>query len=188
MTGRERVLAAAYACVARYGMAKTTMDDVAREASLSRATVYRWFPAGKDQLLREVVAWEAARFFGRLTRAVADRTDFADLLVESLVFAHRAVREHEVLQKILQTEPERLLPLLTVESDRLTRLVEQFLVLALQRADPPLPAPGAAAADSAADYMARMLVSLIGGPGGWDLADRDEVRRLVDTQLLPCLR
>lgn len=186
---RERVLAAAYACVARYGMAKTTMEDVAREASLSRATVYRHFPAGKDQLLREVVAWEAARFFDRLTRAVADRTDFGDLLVEALVFAHRAVTDHEVLRKITQTEPERLLPLVTVESDRLVRLVRQFLVLALQRSEPPLPAPGAAAdAGTAADYVARMLVSHIGGAGGWDLADRAQVRRLVETELLPCLR
>src|ERR1700720_3321672 len=88
---RERIFEAAYACVARYGMGKTTVEDAAREARLSRATVYRYFPGGKDQLLRETVAWEAGRFFERLAGAVADAPDFPSLLEEALIFAHRAV-------------------------------------------------------------------------------------------------
>ena len=34
------------------------------------------------------------------------------------MFAHRAIVEHEVLQRVMQTEPEKLLPALTVESNR----------------------------------------------------------------------
>src|SRR3954471_14382319 len=56
-TGRDRILEATCACVARYGLAKTTVEDAAREAGLSRATVYRYFPGGKDQLIAEVIAW-----------------------------------------------------------------------------------------------------------------------------------
>lgn len=177
---RERLLEAAYACVARYGLAKTTMEDVARESRMSRASVYRYFPSGKDQLVREVVAWETARFFDRLTRAVAHHVDLAELLEETLMFAHRAVEEHAVLQKILETEPERLLPVLTTESSRLLALVKQFLVLAMTRA----PIRSDVDADAAADYVARMVLSYIGGQGSWDLSDRAAVRELVRTQLL----
>jgi AcrR family transcriptional regulator len=176
---RERILEAAYACVARYGLAKTTMEDVGREAGLSRATVYRYFPQGKDQLVRDVVAWESGRFFERLTRAVAHHVDLADVLEEALLFAHRAVEDHVVLQKILETEPERLLPLLTTESSRLIALVKQFLVLAMQRT----PLEPDVDADAAADYLARMVLSHISGQGGWDLTDRVETRRLVDSLL-----
>lgn len=176
---KERLLEAAYACVARYGLAKTTMEDVAREARRSRATVYRYFPQGKDQLVREVVAWEAGRFFERLTRAVAPYVELPDVVEEALVFAHQAVEDHVVLQKILETEPERLLPLLTTESGRLIALVKQFLVLAMQRT--PL-APGVDA-DAAAEHLARMVLSLISAQGGWDLTDRSEVRRLVRSLL-----
>jgi AcrR family transcriptional regulator len=179
---KERLYEAAYACVGRYGLAKTTMEDVAREAGLSRATVYRYFPQGKDQLVREVVAWEANRFFMRLTQAVAHHVDLADLLEATLLFAHRAVEEHEVLQKILETEPERLLPVLTTESGRLVALVKQFLVLAMQRSASQL--RDDLDTDAAAEYLARMVLSLIGGQGGWDLTDPPAVRRLVDTQLL----
>jgi AcrR family transcriptional regulator len=180
---RQSLLEATLACVARYGLAKTTMEDVGREAGLSRATVYRYFPGGKDQLLAEVVAWQVGAFYGDLTRAVAGQRDFADVLVETLVFAHRAIEEHALLQKILDTEPERLLPMLTTESNRLLALVKQFLVLAMQRA----PLRAGLDGDAAADYLARMLLSHIGAQGRWDLTDRAEVRKLVETQLLPGL-
>ena len=65
------------------------------------ATVYRYFPGGRDQLIGDVVTWEVGRFFARLpTRSPAPPTS-RTLLEEALVFAHRAVEEHEVLQKVL---------------------------------------------------------------------------------------
>src|SRR3954471_22190466 len=179
-TGRDRILEATCACVARYGLAKTTVEDTAREAGLSRATVYRYFPGGKDQLVREVIAWETGRFFGRLAEAVAGAPDFAHLLEEALLFAHRAVEEHDVLQKILVTEPERLLPQLTVESERVLAFIAAFLVPYLEREDL---RPGVTV-EWAANYVARMLLSFIGQQGAWDLTDREQVARLVRTELL----
>jgi AcrR family transcriptional regulator len=151
---------------------------------LSRATLYRYFPGGKDQLVAEVVAWEAGRFFERLTRAVARQTELADVLAEALLFAHRAVEEHEVLQKILETEPERLLPLLTTESGRILAVVKQFLVLAMQRST----LEAGVDVEASADHLARMLLSFISGQGGTDLTDRAEVRRLVDRLLSGVVR
>jgi len=180
LTVRERILEAAYACVARYGLAKTTVEDVAKAARLSRATVYRYFPGGRDQLMREVIAWETGRFFGRLAQAVAGAPDFATLLEEALVFAHRAVEEHEVLQKVLQTEPERLLPQLTVESERTLTIIRNFLLPYLEREEL---RPGVDAGQ-AADYLARLLLSFIANQGRWNLTDRDQVARLVRTELL----
>ena len=58
---RERLLQATYDCVARWGLAKTTVEDAAREAGVSRATVYRYFPGGRDELLSAVVGWEFSR-------------------------------------------------------------------------------------------------------------------------------
>ena len=178
---RTRILEATFACIARYGLAKTTMEDAAREAGLSRATVYRHFPGGRDELVREVIAWEVGRFFLHLAEAVHGIRDFADLLEEALMFAHGALEEHEVLQKVLQTEPERLLPTLTVESERIRVLVTAFLAPYLA-AEPRLRADLKPA--EAADYVARMLLSWIGAPGGWDLTDRGQVQTLVRTEFL----
>ena len=180
LTVRERILEAGYTCVARYGLAKTTVEDVARASGLSRATLYRYFPGGRDQLLRDVIAWETGRFFGRLAEAVAGAPDFPSLLEEALLFAHRAVEEHEVLQKILETEPERLLPQLTVESERILVFIRGFFLPYLERERL---RPGVDPAE-AADYVSRMLLSFTASPGRWDLTDRAQVAQLVRTELV----
>ncbi|HEX4775315.1 MAG TPA: helix-turn-helix domain-containing protein, partial [Acidimicrobiia bacterium] len=55
----RRAIDAVMRCIARYGVSKTTLDDVAREAGCARATLYRYFP-NKSQLLRVAVAAEVA--------------------------------------------------------------------------------------------------------------------------------
>lgn len=181
---RERVLEAAYACVARFGMGKTTIDDVAKESGVSRASIYRLFPGGKDQLLRETVGWEMNRFFVQLAEHVYDAPDFATLLERGLVFAHRSLMEHEVLQKVLVTEPERFLPLLTVEQHRVLRFITAFLLPYLERErEAGRLRPGVDPAQ-ASEYVARMVLSLIASPARWDMDDQAAVHTLVREELL----
>src|SRR3954447_9503954 len=111
LTLRDRLLAATYRCVERFGLAKTTIEDVVKESGLSRATIYRQFPGGRDELLLETVGWELANYFNQLADQVRDAPNLAELLQRGLYFAHRSVAEHTVLRKIMDTEPERLMPL-----------------------------------------------------------------------------
>jgi len=180
---RQRILEATYACVARWGLSKTTVEDAAREAGLSRATVYRYFPGGRDELVDAVVSWQYQRFFGRLYEEVHGAGSLEEVLERGLVFARRQVLEHEVLQKVLQTEPDVLLPKLTVESNRTVGLISGFLVPYLHEHGLP---PGLEVHE-AADFLARMILSYISAPGRWDLSDPDEVRTLVRVELLPCV-
>jgi len=181
---RERVLAATYACVARFGMGKTTVEDVVKESGVSRASIYRLFPGGKDQLLRETVGWEMNHFFARLAEAVYDAPDFASLLEEGLVFAHRSIQEHEVLRKVLETEPERLLPLITVEQHRVLDFITAFLLPYLEREQRAGRVRPGVDLDAATEYVARLVLSLIGSPGRWDMDDPEQVRVLVREELL----
>ena len=80
-----------------------------------------------------------------------------------------------------QTEPEVLLPKLTVEANRTVGLISGFLVPYLQ--DHAL--PEGLAVHEAADFLARMILSYISAPGRWDLTDADQVGALVRTELLP---
>jgi AcrR family transcriptional regulator len=177
---RERILDATVACFGRYGIGKTTVEDAAREAGVSRATMYRYFPGGRDELVSETMALEVQRFFVRLAEAVQNVGDFATRLERGLMFAHRAVEDHVLLQKVLETEPERLLPHLTRSAPMVLAVLRDYLRDLL--ADEPL-RPGMTP-DLAADWLARMTLSFIIAPGGWDLTDRTAVRRLVHGQLL----
>jgi len=181
---RSRVCAGAYECIARFGLAKTTIDDVARASGVSRATIYRLFPGGREQLLRETVGWEMNRFFASLAEAIADAADLETRLELGLAFAHRAVVEHEVLQKILATEPEALLPLMTIEQHRVLGYIADYLRPLLQAELEAGRLRHDVDVDLAADYVARMVLSLIGSPGRWDLDDPAAVQQVVRDELL----
>jgi AcrR family transcriptional regulator len=180
----DRLLAATYRCVERFGLGKTTIDDIAKESGVSRATIYRQFAGGRDELLLETVGWELSNYFNRLADQVRDAPSLAELLRRGLAYAHRSVAEHAVLRKVMETEPERLLPLLTTESAKTLPVIADFLLPYLRReAEAGRLRPGVDI-DRAAEYLARSILSLIGAPGRWDLDDPDQVSDLVEVELL----
>jgi len=180
----DRLLAATYRCVEHFGMGKTTIEDIVKESGVSRATIYRQFAGGRDELLRETVAWELTNYFNRLADQVREAPSLDELLRRGLAFAHRSVAEHAVLRKVMDTEPERLLPLLTTESAKTLPFIADFLLPYLRReADAGRLRPGVDI-DRAAEYLARAILSLIGAPGRWDLDDPDQVSDLVGVELL----
>jgi AcrR family transcriptional regulator len=177
---RQRIVEAAYACVARKGIAKTTIEDAARQAEVSRATVYRAFPGGRQELINAVVAWATTDFFVRLYEQVQDAGSLEEVMERGIMFAHRSIVEHDVLQRVMQTEPEKLLPALTFESIRIRDGIAEFLVPYLEQRGV---APGVVL-DEAADFLARMVLSHMSAPGRWDLEDPAQVAQLVRDELL----
>jgi len=178
---RQRTVEAAYACIARRGVAKTTIEDVAREAGMSRATVYRAFPGGRDELVNATVAWATLDFFGRLYERIQGADSLEEVMERGIMFAYRSILEHEVLQRVMQTEPDKLLPILTVESNRIREGIAGVLAPFVTGRGL---APGVDLAE-AADFLARMVLSYISAPGRWDLEDPEQVARLVRSELLP---
>src|SRR5260370_20278481 len=75
-----RAVAALLSCVARQGLRKTTLEDVAREAGCGRATLYRYF-ASKQALLSAAGQAEATRIVDALRHAA----DTADTLEDAVV-------------------------------------------------------------------------------------------------------
>ena len=177
---RRRILQAAYDCVARRGLRGLTMDDTAHEAALSRATVYRYFPGGREQLVDEVITWEVGRFFARIRRALDGAPDFATRLERGIATAYGALEDHDVLQHVLQTEADRLLPSLATAMPIVHAVMRDELAEQLRGER----LCDGVDADQAADYLARVSLSLIGSPGAWDLTDAAAVRTLVREQLL----
>jgi AcrR family transcriptional regulator len=181
---RVLVLGGAYECIARRGMAKTTVDDIAAASGVSRATIYRLFPGGKDEVLRDTVGWEMDRFFLRLGEELGDAADFPEFLERALPLARRELLEHAVLQKVLETEPDRLNALITVQQHRVIgAIAAYFLPLLLRDREAGIVRPGVDL-EQTAEYVARLSLSLIASPGRHDLADPAEVRRLVRGDLL----
>ena len=178
-----RVLDAAIICIARWGVAKTTLDDVAREAGCSRASVYRAFPGGKDALVQRLVQRELTGFFDRIESRLAAAGSLEDLAVGGIVEAGTSVLDHVALQYLLQYEPEAVLPhvsfhrfdeVLAVATDLASPHLERWL-------DPHQ-------ARRAAEWVTRVVVSHVMCPSpGVDLRDEGSVRQLVRQFILPGL-
>ena len=87
---RERLLDAAEDCYRRFGIGKTVVEDVGKAASLSRATVYRYFE-NRDELLLGVVAREAYRLAAEAQQYLRRFDNVGSWIVEGLLFCLREI-------------------------------------------------------------------------------------------------
>lgn len=84
-TVRASIVQSAIACFDAYGISKTTMDDIASRAGVSRPTLYRFF-ADRDALILAVIVSRSQSLLAS-ARARFDRyADFSELLVEGLLW------------------------------------------------------------------------------------------------------
>lgn len=96
---RERLLDAAEACLARFGIAKTTAEDVARAAGLSRATIYRQF-GSRDGLIAAVTTREAERCAAAAIEHLRRFDDIGDWIVEGILFCLRDIPARPLLVQL----------------------------------------------------------------------------------------
>jgi AcrR family transcriptional regulator len=179
----RRLLAAARACIARWGVRKTSLDDIAREAGVGRATVYRAFPGGKDRLVESLLCHEAGRVFERCHAALAGAATLEDTVVAGLTEVLAFVTDDEVLRSVLVHEPEMVVPHFAFHQlDRYLALATELCRPHLSRFLPP------DAIRPGAELLARVALTFGFRPPTWfDNHDPDAVRRLVRTYLVPAI-
>jgi len=177
---RARAVEATLACVARHGLSKTTIDDVAREAGCARATLYRHV-GGKRQLVLLTVAAEGERIAGQLRAAAAAADTFEDAAAAVMSAAGRELAGHAAIQFLLGFEPELALPHVTFEGgDRLLASAGAALAPCFDRFLPPDDAT------RAAEWVTRVTLAYAYKPDApVDVADHAAVRRLVHQFIVP---
>jgi AcrR family transcriptional regulator len=110
----DAYLDAARDCILDVGWRRTTLTEVARRAGVSRMTIYRtWSDMPRllgDLMTREWGAVVAAAANGHGTRP--DRAGSVERIVGTAVRAVRALRENELFVRIVEVDPELLLPYL----------------------------------------------------------------------------
>ena len=102
------ILDAGRASVLDFGVRRTTLTDVARRAGVSRMTVYRRYP-DVDSVLRDLMTRELVALMEDVAGGV-DAPDGRGLVVARLIAVVRALREQPLLRKVIDAEPELLLP------------------------------------------------------------------------------
>lgn len=166
----DRVLDAAERIFEQYGARRANIDDIAREAGVSRSTLYRRHP-NKEELLAAVVARATEAFFEELDELAADLPP-QEAVVECFVRGLAIMRDIPVLGRLAQTEPEVVtaMPgqrhLLLDQSDRVART--------LRRAGARMPDEEL---HLVAELMLRLASTYLMNPQGrLDLTDEQAVR------------
>lgn len=155
----ERILQAAFDRISDVGLSRTTVEDVARSAGLSRQTIYRYFPS-KDHLILALVLREEEKFLDGIRAAFAASAGLERALRESILFCLGFAREHPLLDRLLASDPEILLPYLTTRGRPIIArareaLVEQIGTKAWVRAD---------VVEEAVDAAVRVVISYVLAP------------------------
>ncbi|MFN7150259.1 MAG: TetR/AcrR family transcriptional regulator [Microthrixaceae bacterium] len=153
----QRLLTAALEAATIHGIAKLSMGDVARRAGLSRQTLYRYFPS-KDALVAAVVSAETAALIEQVVTAAVQVEDPRASLEAALFTTLRVVRDHPLLDRLLRTEPEALLPLLTAEGSPAMTQVRTIVEALVAERRPPV-ADDPVALRRFADVLTRLLIS-----------------------------
>lgn len=128
---------------------------------MSRATLYRAFPGGRDELLAETLASEVRRYFDGLAARMAEAVDLEDLLSVALSAAAEQLARHDALRFLLEHEPEVILPHVTFDGlGGVLAATGEFLGPYLQ------PLLGETEALRVAEWLTRLVISYVACPSG----------------------
>ncbi len=184
----ERILAAAEVCFARYGFQKTSMEDIAREAGLSRRSVYRHFP-DKAALFREVITARTRIYLDEIVRRTDEVSGLSAQIEEVARLTNRLVREDPISVAMHLADPDSLARTVTTEARELLGMAMDAIVPLIEaarergevRADLDVP--------RSAEWITRMVFSLSATPSvTFDIDDPEQSAVFIREFLLPGLR
>ena len=175
------IFSAVDSCVTQWGWDKVTMDDICVTAGVSRATVYRLFPGGRDVLFEAVRLGKLEDFFTAMRANVEGSESLEELLVRCIVVASSELQHDEHLAMMLASVPGETLGDLTVSGvGRIVRVATAFIT---PLTDEFIPADEAA---HIVEVMCRLVISYYLSPSPpLDFANDDATRTFVRTFLLP---
>ena len=185
----ERILNAAVTQAEEFGVRRFTIGDVSQRVGLSRVTVYKYFP-GKDRLIEAVLLREMRRFLRDVDEAVAPCETLEERLVEGFVFALGWLRKHRLLNRLLRSEPELIVPHLTVRAGPVLTAGREFIASFARReaGEGRLPLSDAEI-DAVSELLARGVLSFVLTPDSvLGMRNQAETRAFAEHYLAPTLQ
>lgn len=104
----DKIIDATVKCFRRFGINKTSMDDIAKAAKLSRPTIYRYFPS-RHHLAVEVLVREVRDHTRLVVPILKEHRYPPKALVEGILFDLATAREHPYTGILVSDEGAELL-------------------------------------------------------------------------------
>lgn len=184
---RERLLDAAYELFCRLGIQRTSMEEVARGAGLSRITVYRKFDT-KDALVEQLIIREFRRYLAQFLDDIKKADTVADRVVVGFVGSLRAIGGNPLIGGLLETELTLVVGSIIKKDSGMLSTVQQFVAGQLRREQQAGNISGEVDADLVAEMMVRISASFLTVPSRIvDITDDDQLAAVARKFLVPML-
>lgn len=184
-SGREAILDAAESCLHRFGPAKTTVEDVAQAAGVSRATLYRQF-GNRDALLLAVAAREADRVATDAELFLRRFDDVGSWLVEGMLFCIREIPNRPLLSQFLDPQELGAASRMVLTSERMLAIGSEILRPMFEPAHAAGLLREGVELDALIEWILRILMSYLAVPGP-ESRSEEELRTQLRTLLLPAV-
>ena len=181
----DPILDGALSAFLDFGVRRTSMSEIARRAGVSPATLYRRH-SQKADVVAAVGLREAQRILAHLDEVVDTSTSPLEQLTQIHLSVTEQVRGNDLLQRVLATEPETVLPKITIDADPILEIGRSYLSAFLTR----LQAEGHVPpydVRPVADCLARLAQSEVLTPSKEPLTT-DRARAFVRDHLAPFIR
>jgi AcrR family transcriptional regulator len=151
-----RILDGAMRAVARHGLGGLAMRDVAEHAGVARGTVYRHFP-DREALLAEMAQREARRFMGEW-RETLEKAPTADRIRVAFEYPARFAREHPLLERLVESDPDYVLRAIRENYDAIKIVVAQLLGPVIEETE--FARRGIVSLEQLVDWTCRVMISV----------------------------
>jgi AcrR family transcriptional regulator len=183
-----RILDAAYELFRQISIQRTTMEDVARRAGVSRITVYRRF-ATKSALADHVIRREIRRYFDQFLLDIEHAKTTADRVVLGFVSSLRALRRNPLIGGLMAADPNALVPSTIGDGGRTLATVRAFVAGQLRREQVAGNVSQDVNVDIVAELMVRVCSSFLVIPSQIiDLDDDEQLAEVARQFLVPMLQ
>ncbi|GIE97690.1 TetR/AcrR family transcriptional regulator [Paractinoplanes rishiriensis] len=182
-----RLLDAAFDQFCRMGIRRSTMEDVARRAGVSRITAYRRF-TNKDALVAQVVRREFRRYFDQFLIDISEARTAADRVVAGFVSSLQVIRRNPLIGGLMAVEPDVLLPSMIGDGGQTLSTVQRFVAGQLRREQATGHISAEVDVEVVAELMTRLCASFLVIPSHViDLDDDEQLRALARRFIVPML-
>lgn len=185
-TDQSLILNAAKACYLRLGVAKTTAADIAAEAGISRATLYRRFPSHEDIFIA-VLARDSMEMVGHCEARLRGIEDPTERMVEGFLFCLDEIPRRPLHAHLFESETSHWVLSQALPAARLHDICVGMLRDALGVTEKNIEADLRGDIDDLGEWILRALISYAMVPSH-RARNRDEMRHFLHAMLDPTIK
>ncbi len=185
---RNQILEAANECFTQLGIERTSVQDVARTANVSRGTVYRYFE-DRNVLIDAAIEFGAQRFYREVATAIAEKTTLAEQVGAMAETNARILLDHRTRNRLMADDAELMRHMIS-DGGTAVRRITAFLVPYVRDARDRGEIGASVDVTGASEWLARIIYSFatVNEAQTFNMSQPDTVRRYVETFAINGLR